>query len=181
MYTFTELLNKHAKLLVFLWILIKRQIKCNYRCFYLKTCCYLSVKGKTVLHLKKQLWNSKVLLVCTVLIVPYMYIYKKTLMWPSMSARRNYTCNVFCFLAHRSRRLEWVIVIAHRPPSVRPSVRPSSSSSVVRKLFTFSTSSPKPLDGFWWNFVGIKYSWSLTSVVVFRPDPPRGGYRAGQK
>ena len=27
----------------------------------------------------------------------------------------------------------------------------------------------------------MKYSWSLTSVVVFRPDPPRGGSRAGQK
>ena len=33
------------------------------------------------------------------------------------------------FLAHRSRSLEWAIVIAHRPSSVRPSsVRPSSSS-----------------------------------------------------
>ena len=72
------------------------------------------------------------------------------------------------FLARRSRRLEWAIVIAHRPTS-------------VRKLFTFSTSSPEPLDGFWWNLVGMKYSWSLTSVVVFRPDPPRGGSRAGPK
>ena len=61
----------------------------------------------------------------------------------------------------------------HSAPSVRP--------SVVRKLFTFSTSSPEPLDGFWWNLVGMKYSWSLTSVVVFRPDPPRGGSRAGPK
>ena len=40
------------------------------------------------------------------------------------------------FLAHLSRRLEWAIVIAHRPSSVHP-------SSSVRKLFTFSTSSPK--------------------------------------
>ena len=112
--------------------------------------------------------------------------------------------HMFGILAHLSRRLEWAIVIAHRPSSVRPSVRrrrrrrrrrPSS----VRKLFTFSTSSPKPLDGFWWNLVGgwrvavaryrmiclvlvgMKYSWSLTSVVVFRPDPPRGGSRAGPK
>ena len=63
----------------------------------------------------------------------------------------------------------------HSAPSVRrrPSVR--------RKLFTFSTSSPEPRDGFWWNLVGMKYSWSLTSVVVFRPDPPRGGSRAGPK
>ena len=80
------------------------------------------------------------------------------------------------FLAHLSRRLEWAIVIAHRPASVR---RPSSSS--VRKLFTFSTSSPEPLDGFWWNLVGMKYSWSLTSVVVFRPDPLMGWSRAGPK
>ena len=66
----------------------------------------------------------------------------------------------------------------HSAPSVvRPSVRPSS----VRKLFTFSTSSPEPLDGFWWNLVWMKYSWSLTSVVVFRTDPPRGGSRAGPK
>ena len=58
-------------------------------------------------------------------------------------------------------------------------------SSVVRlssvRLFTFSTSSPEPLDGFWWNLVWMKYSRSLTSVVVFRPDPSRGGSKAGQK
>ena len=65
----------------------------------------------------------------------------------------------------------------HSAPSV---VRPSPSSS-VRKLFTFSTSSPKPTDGFRWNLVGMKYSWSLTSVVVLRPDAPRGGSRAGPK
>ena len=34
------------------------------------------------------------------------------------------------FLAHLSQRLKWAIVIAHRPSSVRPSVRPSS---VVRR------------------------------------------------
>ena len=71
----------------------------------------------------------------------------------------------------------------HSAPSVvRPSVvvRRRRASS-VRKLFTFSTSSPKPLDGFWWNLVGMKYSWFLTSVVVFRPDPPRGGSRVGPK
>ena len=54
-----------------------------------------------------------------------------------------------------------------------------SSSSVIRKLFTFSTSSQDPLDGFWWNLVG--YSWSLTSVVVFQSGPPRGRSRAGPK
>ena len=89
---------------------------------------------------------------------------------------------LFYFLAHLSRRLEWAIVIAHRPSSVRLSVRPSSvRPSIWRKLFTFSTSSPEPLDRFWWNLVCMKYSWSLTSVVVFRQDPPRGGSRAGQK
>ena len=73
------------------------------------------------------------------------------------------------FLAHLSLRLQWAIVTALR------------RSSSVRPPFTFSTSSPEPLDGFWWNLVDMKYSWSLTSVVVFRPDPPRGGSRAGQK
>ena len=82
------------------------------------------------------------------------------------------------FLGHRSQRLQCTIVITRCPASVRrPSVvRPSSV-----KLFTFSTSSPEPLDGFWWNLVWMKYSRSLTSVVVFRPDPSRGGSRAGQK
>ena len=43
------------------------------------------------------------------------------------------------FLAHLSQRLEWAIVIAHRPSSVRPSVRPSvrRPSSVRRKLSHF--------------------------------------------
>ena len=27
----------------------------------------------------------------------------------------------------------------------------------------------------------MKYSWSLTSVVVFRPDPPRGRIQGGAK
>ena len=66
----------------------------------------------------------------------------------------------------------------HSAPSVVRHRRPSSS---FRKLFTLSTSSPEPLDGFWWNLVGMKYSWSLTSIVVFQPDPPRGGSRAGPK
>ena len=83
--------------------------------------------------------------------------------------------NIMCFfLAHLSRRLEWAIVITHRPPSFRP-------SSSVRKLFIFSSSSPEPLDGFGWNLVGLKYSWSLTSVVVFRPDPLRDGSRDGSR
>ena len=46
------------------------------------------------------------------------------------------------FLAHLSRRLEWAIVIAHRPSSVRPSVRPSSvrrPSGVNFHIFDFSS------------------------------------------
>ena len=82
-----------------------------------------------------------------------------------------------CFLGHRSQRLQWPIVIMRCPSSV---VRPSVRRPSVR-LFTFSTSSPEPLDGFWWKLVWMKYSRSLTSVVVFRPDPPRGGSRAGPK
>ena len=31
------------------------------------------------------------------------------------------------------------------------------------------------------NLVGMKCSWSLTSVVVFWTDPSRGGSRAGPK
>ena len=39
----------------------------------------------------------------------------------------------------------------------------------------------EPLDGYLRNLLGMKCSWSLTIVVVFRPDPSRGGSRAGQK
>ena len=70
------------------------------------------------------------------------------------------------FLAHRSRRLEWAIVIAHRPSSVRPSV----NFSHFRLL----------LQNRWLNLVGMKYSWSLTSVVFFRPDPPGADPGRGQ-
>ena len=86
--------------------------------------------------------------------------------------------NVWMTLLFSSPEPKARVNYCHSAPSVRPSVR---RPSVRRKLFIFSTSSPEPLDGFWWNLVGIKYSWSLTSVVVFRPDPPRGGSRAGPK
>ena len=39
-------------------------------------------------------------------------------------------------LAHRSRRLEWAIVIAHRPSSVRPSVRPSGVNFHIFDFFS---------------------------------------------
>ena len=84
-----------------------------------------------------------------------------------------YVCADVTFGIFSSPEPKARVSYCHSAPCV---VRPSSSS--VRKLFTFSTSS-KPLDGFWWNLVGMKYSWSLTSVVVFRPDPPRGRAKIG--
>ena len=93
----------------------------------------------------------------------------------------------FCYFFRAQEPKAPVTYCDHALSGVR---RPSSvvcrPSSVVRRLssvrlFTFSTSSPEPLDGFWWNLVWMKYSRSLTSVVVFRPDPSRGGSRVGQK
>ena len=40
---------------------------------------------------------------------------------------------------------------------------------------------PNRLYGCLRNLVGMKCSWSLTNVVVFRPYPPRGGSRAEPK
>ena len=56
---------------------------------------------------------------------------------------------------------------------------PNLSVPLFRQ-FTFLTSPPEPLNEIWWNLVWMKYSRSLTSVVVFRPDPPREGSRAGR-
>ena len=85
----------------------------------------------------------------------------------SCDCLKNLPINI-ALLAHLSQWLKWAIVIGLRPASgVRRRRR--------RKLFTFSTSSPEPLKGFWWNWVGLKYSWSPTSVVVFRPDPSSTG------
>ena len=39
--------------------------------------------------------------------------------------------------------------------------------SGVRKLFRFLTSLPELHDGFWWNLVGMKYSWYLQVLVFF--------------
>ena len=55
---------------------------------------------------------------------------------------------------------------------------------VVRRLsslglFTFATSPSKSIDWFWFYLVGMTYSRTLTSVVVW-PYPPRGGFREGQ-
>ena len=38
----------------------------------------------------------------------------------------------------------------------------------------------EPLDGFWRNLVGMKYSRSTTSVIVFQQDLLKGGSRAIQ-
>ena len=60
----------------------------------------------------------------------------------------------------------------HSAPSVvRPSVRPSSSvrPSVRRKLFTFSTSSLKSLNGIQQNLTGSKISTPSTKFVFFGP------------
>ena len=46
---------------------------------------------------------------------------------------------------------------------------------------TYSAFSTEPLNGCLRNLVGMKCSWSLTSVVFFRPDPSWGGSMAGQK
>ena len=44
---------------------------------------------------------------------------------------------------------------------------------------TKSAFTTEPLNGCLRNLVGVKCSWSLTSGVVFRPDPSRGESRAG--
>ena len=101
--------------------------------------------------------------------------------WKATATNRMYSsdlttfgkkCCYFFFFVRAQEPKAPVTYCDHALSGVRP-------SSV--RLFTFSTSSPEPLDGFWWNLVGMKYSRSLTSVVVFRPDPSRGGSRAGQK
>ena len=56
--------------------------------------------------------------------------------WVIFWGKVDFFCNFIRFLAHLSRRLEWAIVIAHRPSSVRPSSvrRPSvRRPSVVRR------------------------------------------------
>ena len=45
---------------------------------------------------------------------------------------------------------------------------------------TKSAFTTEPIDEYLQTLVGMKCSWSLASVVVFRPDLPRGESRAGQ-
>ena len=63
----------------------------------------------------------------------------------------------------------------HSPSGVR---RPSSVRPSVRKLFTFSTSSPKPLQGFQRNLTGSKYPRSLSSLFI-SAGSPQGWIRGG--
>ena len=100
--------------------------------------------------------------------------------------RMNFLIHLYITVVFSSPEPKAQVSYCHRSPSVvRPSVvvvvvvvRPSV---VVRKLFTFSTSSPNPLDWFWWNLVGMKYSWSLTSVVVFSARSTPGRIQGGAK
>ena len=89
------------------------------------------------------------------------------------------------FLGHRSQRLQWPIVIMRCPASVvrRPSSVVRLSSVVRRPLdyLHFRLLLQNRLMDFDETWYSSWYSRSLTSVVVFRPDPSRGGSRAGQK
>ena len=75
------------------------------------------------------------------------------------------------FFAHLSRRLEWAIVIAHRPSSVRPSVRPSvvrRPSGVNFHIFDFSSETAER------NSTKLDRKQDLNAlyqVFVFRADP----------
>ena len=90
---------------------------------------------------------------------------------PAWKVRRGHLVigsSVCLLLAHLSRRLEWAIVIAHRPSSV--------------DFYPFSTSSPEPLDGCWWNLVGMKYSWSLSyKCCCFSARSAQGRIQGGAK
>ena len=67
-------------------------------------------------------------------------------------------------LLFRTQEPKASVTYCDHASSIRPSVR----------LFTFSTSFPELLGRFWWNLVGMKYSWSLASVVVFSARSAQG-------
>ena len=54
--------------------------------------------------------------------------------------------------------------------------------SSVRRLSTINTFSTLYITAWWMLKLGrdMKCSWCPTRVVVFRPDPPSGGSRAGK-
>ena len=78
---------------------------------------------------------------------------------PKREMNRCHTKNLNMFSAPESKAQ-----VHYCDLSVCPSIYHPSS---VRKQFTWSTSFPEVLDCFWWNLVGMKNSWSLTSVLFF--------------
>ena len=89
------------------------------------------------------------------------------------------------FLGHRSQRLQWPIVITRCPASgVRRLSVVCRLSSVVRRPLDY-LHFRLLLQNRLMDFDETWYGWStqgpLQVVVVFRPDPSRGGSRAGQK
>ena len=74
------------------------------------------------------------------------------------------------FLAHLSRRLKWAIVIAHRPSSVRPSVRPSvrRPSGVNFHIFDFFSETAERNSTKLYRKQDLN---ALYQVCVFRADP----------
>ena len=148
--------NVHSNILMYCWRLVHLFESCHSGCLFFWLNCLLLVIRWAIKGPWASSWNQ-----------------------PCHLAYQN--GNPY-FLVHLSRRLKWAIVIALRPSSVRPSVRrPSSSVVVVRKLSHFQLL----LQNRSMDFDETWYAWSthglLQVLLFFRPDPPRGGSRAGQK
>ena len=93
--------------------------------------------------------------------------------WYVLSIKRN-----DLFLAHLSRRLEWAIVIAHRPSSVRPSgVRRRPSSVNFHILDFFSRTA-------WWILMKLGRDEVLMvpyKCCCFSARSPQGRIQGGAK
>ena len=82
---------------------------------------------------------------------------------------------IVVFLAHLSRRLEWAIVIAHRPSSVRPSVRPSSVNFHIFDFFSRTA---------WWILMKLGRDEVLMvpyKCCCFSARSPQGRIQGGAK
>ena len=99
-------------------------------------------------------------------------------------------CFVFLFylnqiyLCYTLTKIEYKKIIFRAQKPKAPVTYCDHALSVVCRPFEnlhFGLLLQNRLMDFWWNLVWMKYSRSLTSVVVFRPEPSRGGSRAGQK